>query len=180
MKGPNQIENISRIPWLLIYSGSKFSGQKLISVWPLRWKLSSSAFMWYWYCLLYYARLFQLLIRRRNSSVWTFKWKLLSSTFMPVYYIKQGCFNFSIRRGHLSVWSFKRNLLSSALMWYCLFCYTRWVYFKVFKPYRVTIQMKATTQHFHVVLFLSSTFNFSKELFSNLHSLAFKQSKCWR
>ena len=47
------------------------------------------------------------------------------------------------------VWPFESKLLSSTFLWYCLWCLTRFYLFSLWmKSYGVTIQMKATEQHF--------------------------------
>ena len=56
------------------------------SVWPFKWKLLSSTFMWY--CLLCCTRYSSnVYVCGWNPSVWPSNWKLLSST---VYYVVDG------------------------------------------------------------------------------------------
>ena len=49
-------------------------------VWPFKWKLLSSTFLWC--CLLYCTRRYLFWVCGWNPKVWPFKWKLLSSTFL--------------------------------------------------------------------------------------------------
>ena len=51
-------------------------------VWPFKWKLLSSTFLWY--CLLCCSTWFNYWVCGWNPKVWWHKWKLLSSTFLWV------------------------------------------------------------------------------------------------
>ena len=75
-------------------------------------------------------------------------WAVLSCG--TVYYAVQGGSSFWVCEWNPMVWPFKRKLLSSSFLWYCLLCcrLSLWI-----KSYGVTIQIKATEQFFHAVLF---------------------------
>ena len=77
-------------------------------MWPFKWKLLSSTFLWY--CV------YIAIQSGPNLNVWPFKWKLLSSTFL--WY----CVYIAIQSGpNLNVWPFKWKLLSSTFLWYCAY-----------------------------------------------------------
>ena len=128
-------------------------------VWPFKWKLLSSTFLWC--CLLCYIKDGSSIfwVCGRNPKVWPFKWKLTSSTFLwccLLCYIKDGSSTFQVCGQNPKVWPFKWKLLSSTFLWCCLLCCTRWFYLWSLwmKSECVTIQMKATEQYFPVVMFI--------------------------
>ena len=53
-------------------------------------------------------------------------WAVLSCG--AVYYAVQDGSNFWVCKRNPIVWPFKWKLLSSTFLWYCLLCYTRWLY----------------------------------------------------
>ena len=100
------------------------------NVWPFKWKLLSSTFLWY--CLLCCTRWFLLVSLWGHPKVWPFEWKLLSSTFL--WYCLLCCTRWFLLVslwGHPKVWPFEWKLLSSTFLWYillssCNFWVGRW------------------------------------------------------
>jgi len=86
-------------------------------VWPFKWKLLSSTFLWY--SLLCCTRWFNFWVCGWNTKVWPFKWKWLSSSYF--HYIVQGGSQFWVWGWNPKVWPFKWKLLSSTFLWsvYC-------------------------------------------------------------
>jgi len=92
-----------------------------------------------------------------NPKVWLFKWKLLSGLFYgAVYYVVQGCSNFWVCGWNPNVWLINDSywaVLTRGTDCYCsvqggsIFWACGW-------NTSVTIQTKATDQHFSVVLFI--------------------------
>ena len=81
-------------------------------------------------------------------------WAVLSCC--DVYYAVQSGSIFWVCEWNPKVWPFKWKLLSSTFMLWCLLCCTKWFYLLSLwvKSLSVTIQMKATEQYFHVVMFI--------------------------
>ena len=84
-------------------------------VWPFKWKLLSSNFLWY--CLLCCTKGSFFWVCGWNPKVWPFKWKLLSSTFLWCCLLccTKGSF-FWVCRWNPKLWPFKWKLLSSTLV----------------------------------------------------------------
>ena len=89
-----------------------------LEVWPFRWKLLRSSFLWYSvYIMLYKVVLTfesmgqNLYCDHSNESYWA----LLSCG--TVYYVVQGGSNFWVCGWNPKVWPFKLKLLSSTFLW---------------------------------------------------------------
>ena len=91
-------------------------------VWPLKWKLLSSTFLW---CLLlcrtrWLEHLSLWMKSKRNHSNESY-WAKLSCG--AVYCSVQGGSNFWVCGCNSEVWPFKWKLLSSTFLWCYVFCY---------------------------------------------------------
>jgi len=95
------------------------------SVWPFKWKLLSSTFMWHCSICLYKIALTSksvdetLVCGHSNESYWA----VLSCG--TVRYAVQCGSNFKVCGWSPSAWPFKWKLLSSTFMWHCSICCTR-------------------------------------------------------
>ena len=125
-------------------------------LWPFKWKLLSTAFLWY--CLLCCVRWFQLLSLWMESYGVSFRWKLLNSTFMWYFLLCCARKFLTFVSVNKIIWCDHSNesywkVLSCGAVYYV--CKKVLTLVSVNKTYGVIIWIRANDQYFSLLWYFS-------------------------